>query len=679
MLMIASALRFFPDPRGFSSSTINAVVLMLMGGAALFGALRLSSHRVAAASVSERTISAGRVQWMLVLPGFILLAIGTEMSANALRTGLLIGQSAHLQFVTLLAGLVLFTVGMIGTSSLLKPNIVWREALPLLVIVGLAFIIRVYQLGTLIRVPMDEGHYMTGVSVFRDPVYVPKLLTMINGYLPTTAIFSYWNYIATLIFGRDFFGLRIVSAIIGSLTVIVVYSVGRTLFNRRIGLVAALILATFPSHVWFSRMALGYIADAFFASLMVLFAARGFRWNQRQDWVLLGVSFGLAQYFFEAGRLVIPPIFVCWVIVTALVLRRKFKPLRRGIFLATITGLVVITPVYFTIWSTGAPIVTRMRSSGVDLTLFERALKGELNEAETRYMTNHLTDPFLVYTSYSNNGLQEMYGGFEPLMLRIFIPLFLLGLFHLLYRIRSAGTLLLIAILGTSAGNILVANAVIFPRYVVIIPLLAIVIAVGIGCTLPMLNPFLKYELTASSTPEAHRRWQGTLVYSVAVLVSVVQLFYFFGRMIPEYNYYQRSITRIGDTMDATMRFAERPNVLHEQMLIYDYYFGNGLVPTSYITYTTGRGDYPVEMWVSGDMTLEDLNALPRDRTYVFSVLPSDLRMIQLLHQSFALEPPMYSSYDSPVPRSLYLMFVAPHEKNRYPLHATPAGSGTVP
>jgi asparagine N-glycosylation enzyme membrane subunit Stt3 len=100
------------------------------------------------------------------------------------------------------------------------------------------------------------------------------------------------------------------TVIMGTLSVVAAYGAGRELFNRRIGIVAGLILATLPLHLFYSRIATGNLGDALFSTLMVYFAARAFRDNRRGDWVLLGVSLGMSQYFFEGGRFLFPVVFV---------------------------------------------------------------------------------------------------------------------------------------------------------------------------------------------------------------------------------------------------------------------------------------------------------------------------------------------------------------------------------
>jgi len=345
LLMVISGILFQPV-QGVLTPVDEATLAALVGGLVLLAALLLSKRKVEARQAAEQPLSAGRINLVLLIPGLLLLVLGTEMSADLLQIDLLETVSADVQFVILFAGLVLFAAGMIGAGrrSRLRLRFSRAELLPILAVFLLGFVVRAYQVDTLIHVPVDEGHFALGVYDFYFHQWTTHLLTTISGFLPATMIYSYWNLWTAQLWGRDLLGLRMANVIIGSLTVLATYGVGRALFNRRIGLLCALIMATFPAHVFYSRVSMGQISDPFFAALAVMFAARGFHRNQRSDWVMMGVCLGLSQYFFEGGRLLFPPVFIAWIILIALVLRGKFKPLRRGIFLAFFTTVIVITP-----------------------------------------------------------------------------------------------------------------------------------------------------------------------------------------------------------------------------------------------------------------------------------------------------------------------------------------------
>lgn len=73
------------------------------------------------------------------------------------------------------------------------------------------------------------------------------------------------------IFGDSEFASRLPSAILGSFSIIAIYSVGRLLFNKNVGLLAALILATSVFHIKYSQEARAYSLLAFLSLVSYYF------------------------------------------------------------------------------------------------------------------------------------------------------------------------------------------------------------------------------------------------------------------------------------------------------------------------------------------------------------------------------------------------------------------------
>src|SRR3989344_5494626 len=60
-----------------------------------------------------------------------------------------------------------------------------------------------------------------------------------------------WFYLTDLfynLFGKNLFGLRFSSVLFGSLSMIIVYLIGKELFSKRVALIASFILAFSPYH-----------------------------------------------------------------------------------------------------------------------------------------------------------------------------------------------------------------------------------------------------------------------------------------------------------------------------------------------------------------------------------------------------------------------------------------------
>jgi mannosyltransferase len=96
------------------------------------------------------------------------------------------------------------------------------------------------------------------------------------------------------LFGRGEWGVRSLSALVGSLTVLVGYAIGRQLSGRRVGLVLAAIVAFDPMLIWYSQEARSYAMLVFFAALSFLFFLRSLDTRRGRDLALWSLTSALA-------------------------------------------------------------------------------------------------------------------------------------------------------------------------------------------------------------------------------------------------------------------------------------------------------------------------------------------------------------------------------------------------
>ena len=96
------------------------------------------------------------------------------------------------------------------------------------------------------------------------------------------------------------FWARLPSALLGTLTVLVIYRLGR-LRSERIGLIAAGLLAIDPMHIWYSQEARMYAALTCFAAISVYFAIRLLRRAMWIDWLGYALAMMLTIYFDYIG------------------------------------------------------------------------------------------------------------------------------------------------------------------------------------------------------------------------------------------------------------------------------------------------------------------------------------------------------------------------------------------
>ncbi|HRF98926.1 MAG TPA: hypothetical protein PLZ51_27135, partial [Aggregatilineales bacterium] len=82
-----------------------------------------------------------------------------------------------------------------------------------------------------------------------------------------------------------------------------------------VAFVSAVMLATLPIHIQFSRLALNNIADPLFGTLTFYFIARGFKYphKMRGNFAWAGAMLGLTQYFYEGGRFLYPALTLGWL------------------------------------------------------------------------------------------------------------------------------------------------------------------------------------------------------------------------------------------------------------------------------------------------------------------------------------------------------------------------------
>jgi len=96
--------------------------------------------------------------------------------------------------------------------------------------------------------------------------------------------------------GTSEFALRFFSLLFGLLTVPLLYALGRRLLGVRAGLMAALLLAVSPYHVWYSQEGKMYALVAFLAVLSLYLFSRALAENRWAWWLSYLAVTGLALY-----------------------------------------------------------------------------------------------------------------------------------------------------------------------------------------------------------------------------------------------------------------------------------------------------------------------------------------------------------------------------------------------
>jgi len=136
--------------------------------------------------------------------------------------------------------------------------------------------------------------------------------------------------------GYQFFGVsnftsRLWSAIFGALSLVLVYFLGKKLYNRQIGFLSSVVLGTFTTFYEFARRAMTDIPLLFFVMASIYFFVLSNKEEKTNQYVILsGVFFGLALMTKQIEALLIPLIIITYLIATKRSIRFLFtKPFTR--------------------------------------------------------------------------------------------------------------------------------------------------------------------------------------------------------------------------------------------------------------------------------------------------------------------------------------------------------------
>lgn len=198
------------------------------------------------------------------------------------------------------------------------------------------------------------------------PVYFPA-------YTGREPLYMYVMAAMFAAIGPTAYAIRLTSAFIGVLTVPLTYALGRALYGRRAGLVAAALLAVSYWHITVSRNGYPNILIPPIEAVSVFCLWRGWQSGRRRDWALGGALAGLVLYTYLAARFF--PVFLGVLLVYAAVV--DFRTWRRrlpGMAIALAAAALVVAPLAFHYWQHPADFLERAnqvlawkRHSGAEL------------------------------------------------------------------------------------------------------------------------------------------------------------------------------------------------------------------------------------------------------------------------------------------------------------------------
>lgn len=179
----------------------------------------------------------------------------------------------------------------------------------LLVILFVAFSVRVGSLAfqSLWRDEVDAIRFALAplpdlIKTFTQPGFNgPLYFLMLRGWIGAA--------------GQSEFALRFPSLIFGVVSITLIFVLGQRLFNRSIGLIAAILFAFSAYQVWYSQEAKMYTLITALALASIYFLRRGIEEGNSRYWIGVIVSTSLAMYAHILAALLIPveaALFMVW-------------------------------------------------------------------------------------------------------------------------------------------------------------------------------------------------------------------------------------------------------------------------------------------------------------------------------------------------------------------------------
>ena len=620
--------------------------------------------------VSER-LSEG-LRWQPILSGLFLLALMTQANiiqwdtSNIGWLNKLRGMSHHLQILLLLLGGGLMVWGLgggrAGWQAIRQPGPQAWHGRALIAVMIAAALMRLWNLDAWILRWLDEVLYANAVTRLWDQGS-QQILTPFNPLTAFTWVFPYIQSHTAALMGPGLGGLRIVAAGFGLVQVLAVYWLGLLLFGRRVALLAALIIATFPLHLHFSRIGINNIADPVFGVLAMALLVRGLRDGRQMDFALAGAALGLTQYFYEGGRLLFVPFAILWLGWLFLFMRRDQawkRPSLRNLMVLLLALLSLALPVYYT-WGMGNNALTP-RLEAMRAPEQREMIGSERNSEDMR------RDSFIGQLQMPLRGLIQIrdtswfYGGSQGFILLPLAPFFLLGLGLCMWRLRSpGGAMLFWWLMAVVFGNALIADPISAPRYLVLVPALALLIALGAVYAWAALVETLSATRIRHIALWPHRNM---LAAGLGLTLALVQAVYYFGIHQPNfymdqfYHDYDTNGLRTVDVEDAMMRAVTLPTNTQAHIVSRNLIWEINM--NTLVSFYRREGEVSIRHVFPDDFDDSYLRSLSPFHNHAFFLEPQDGESFQRLVALVPLEREVQFS-DSLIPAERqFLLYYTP-------------------
>jgi 4-amino-4-deoxy-L-arabinose transferase-like glycosyltransferase len=290
------------------------------------------------------------------------------------------------------------------------------------------------------------------------------------GWYSFPSLFFFIQSLGIQLFGQTTAALRVPSAIVGALTVSVVYLAGRAFYGHRAGVFAGILLAFSHFHINFSRIGLNNIWDGLSFALVIGSFWWAWRSEKRIGFIISGLALGFSQYMYTSARALLP-ILLVWLFLVFWKDKQKFRRLLPAVGWMLGITLVVVLPLAWFYAAHPNELMAPMARVGI-LGKWLTNTVANTGKSAGVILLGQLRDGLLAFTELPS---RAWYVPGVPLLRPAYAALFLLGiaLFMLEWRKRQHW-LLLLWLLAFAASGALSESTPAAQRYVGALPACAL-------------------------------------------------------------------------------------------------------------------------------------------------------------------------------------------------------------
>jgi len=335
---------------------------------------------------------------------------------------------------------------------------------------------------------------------------------------------AFWFFLVSFsqrLFGETLAGVRILSAVIGTLAIATTYLMARLLFGVRMAWIAVVLLATYHFHIHFSRIALNNGVDATLGPLLISCLALAIRTRRAFFWGLSGVILGLALYFYMGTRLFIVLVVILggiWLCTA----RTQWRQLRAADLWSPV--LLLVAGFLFV----GAPLLQSIYKAPQDflsrtaVVTISPVWIAQITQARgwhwAQFFWDQLQNAVLIF--YTHPDVSDFYDRQRPLLEPLAAILLTIGVLLACMRLKEWRYQVLVIWIGLAfgLGGVLMVKPGMVQRYVTLAPVVCLLIALAIDAGITQVG--LRW-------PRQKRRVQvaSLLLVSYLAITSIYQYF----------------------------------------------------------------------------------------------------------------------------------------------------------